>query len=168
MLVLEHAAFGPAHIGVRHLLQGDRQRLDDEVVDRKLVGRLAVLAFGGLRIDLLARVEELADVAVDGEVEYRHALRRRGQPLRDGAAHAVVRHDLVAAVLVERADLLIRHCRRASRRDCRRAGRRSGRAQAAAGLCLLDVAGDDAAVRAGAFDAADIDAGVLGKAARQR
>ena len=55
MLVLEHSAFGPAHIGVRHALQRERQRLDDEVVDRELVGRLAVLVLRRGGVDLLAR-----------------------------------------------------------------------------------------------------------------
>ncbi len=43
VLVLEHAAVGPAHVRVRDLLQRDRERLHDEVVDRELVGGLAVL-----------------------------------------------------------------------------------------------------------------------------
>ena len=115
MLVLEHAAFGPAHIAVRHLLQRDRHRLDDEVVDRELVERLLFLVLGRRRVDLLARGEQLADVAVDGEIEGRNGLRRRGQALRDGAAHAVMRHDLVGALFEQREDLLVGHRRRDAR-----------------------------------------------------
>jgi hypothetical protein len=55
VLVLEHAALGPGHVGVRHALQRQRQRLDDEVVDRELVGRLAVLVLRRGGVDLLAR-----------------------------------------------------------------------------------------------------------------
>ena len=56
MLVLEHAGLGPADIGVRHPLQRQRQRLDDEIVDRNLVGRLAVLVFRRCCVDFFARV----------------------------------------------------------------------------------------------------------------
>ena len=165
MLVLEHAGIGPAHVGVRHALQSQRQRLDDEIVDRKLVGRLAVLVLGRRGVDLLARLEQLADVAVDGQVEMRNGLHRRREPLRNGAAHAVVRHEIVAAVVVERADLLVRH----RRRDERCAGGRCGRrAQALARFCRLDIAGDDAAVRAGALDAAEFDVGVFRQPPRKR
>ena len=76
MLVLEHAAFGPAHVGVGNALQRQRQRLDDEIVDRKLVGRLAVLVLGRGGVDLLARGQELADVAVHRQVEMRDGLHR--------------------------------------------------------------------------------------------
>ena len=42
-----------------------------------LSGRLAVLALGGRGIDLLAGVEQLADVAIDRQVEMRDGLLRR-------------------------------------------------------------------------------------------
>ena len=74
MLVLQHAGFGPAHIGIRDSLQCEPQRLDDEIVDRELVGGLAVLVLRRLRVDLLACGGELADVAIDGEIEMRDGL----------------------------------------------------------------------------------------------
>src|SRR5258707_1394453 len=43
MLVPQHRAFGPCHVGVRDPLQCERKRLDHEIVDRDFVGRLAVL-----------------------------------------------------------------------------------------------------------------------------
>ena len=70
MLVLEHAAFGPGHVGVGHALQRQRQRLDDEVVDRELVDGLAV-GLGGGSVDLLACGQQLADIAVEREIEMR-------------------------------------------------------------------------------------------------
>ena len=81
-LVLEHAAFGPGDVRLRHALQRERHRLDDEVVDRELVGRLALLVLRRRRVDLLARGEQLADIAVDGEIE----MRDRQLRLRSGAA----------------------------------------------------------------------------------
>src|SRR4029079_10415865 len=95
-------------------------------------------------IDLLARVEQTADVAVDGEIEGRNALRGRCQALCDGAAHAVVRHDLVGTFLEQRKYLLVRH-RRRDRRRCTRC--RGWRLQALAGFRTLELAGDAAAVR---------------------
>jgi hypothetical protein len=35
-------------------------------------------------------------------------------------------------------------------------------------FCCFNVAGDDAAMRAGAFDAADVNAGLFGEAASER
>src|SRR5581483_7779975 len=157
----------------RHALQGERQRLDDKVVDRKLVGRLAVLVlasfFGRGGVDLLARFKELADIAVNGEIKMRNGLHRSGEPLRDSAAHAIMRHELVAALVVQRADLLIRH----GRRDERRRGAcwcrwRAGCTQATSGFRFLDIARNHAAMWAGAGNAADIDASVLGETARER
>ena len=107
MLVLEHAAFGPGHVRVRDALQRERERLDDEVVDRELVGRLAVLVLGRGGVDFLARGQKLADVAVDRQVEVRDGLLRLDQPPRDDLAHVVVRDDLVAALFEQRPDLVV-------------------------------------------------------------
>ena len=82
VLVLEHGAFGPGHVGVGHALERKRERLDHEIVDRNLVGRLAVLVLAGGGVDLLARRQELADVAVDRKVE----MRDRSASPRAGAA----------------------------------------------------------------------------------
>ena len=166
MLVLEHAAFGPAHIAVGNPLQRDRHRLDDEVVDRELVERLLFLVLWRRGVDLLARREQLADVAIHRQVEMRNGLHRSGQPLRDGAAHAVMRDDLVAARFEQRAGSA---CPTSTARSpARRRRRRCRRFQALAGFGVLDIARDDAAMRAGAVDARELDAGFLGEAARQR
>ena len=44
VLVLDHVAVGPGDVGVRHVAQRQRHGLDDHVVDRELVGRLAILS----------------------------------------------------------------------------------------------------------------------------
>ncbi len=165
MLVLEHPAVGPAHIAIGNLLQRDRHRLDDEIVHRELVERLLVLVGRRLLVDLLACGQQFADVAIDRQIEMRDGLHRGGQALRDRAPHAVMRHDLVGALLEQRPDLLIRH-RRRKRRPARRRSRR--RLQALAGFRLVDVARDDAAMRPGADDAGNLDAGLLGQTPRQR
>ncbi len=158
-VMLEHAALGPGHVGVGNALQRERQRLDDEVVDRELVGRFAVLVLGRGGVDLLARGKELADVAVEREIEVRDGELGLDQPPRDHLADVVVWHDLVAAGLEQRPDLVVGRRLHRERSQCR---------YALAGPGRLDVAGDDAAMRAGAAHAAELDAGGLGKAARQR
>ena len=75
-----------------------------------------------------------------------------GEPLRDGAAHAVVRHDLVAALFEQRADLLSDIDGRDWRAPQPPARRRAA-VTALAGFRAFDVARDDAAVRARALDA---------------
>src|SRR6516164_6650147 len=167
MLVLEHAGFGPAHIGVWNALQRERQGLDDEIVDRKLVRGLAILVHRRGAIDLLARLQKFAYVAIDGEIEMRNRLYRCSEPRGDGAAHTVMRHELVAAVLVKRADLLIGYRRRDhGSGTAGRSGRR--RAQAAAFARGRDIAGDHAAMRSRTLDTADFDAHLFGEPARKR
>ena len=46
MLEAQDAVVGPHRVRRRHALQRERQRLDDEVVDRELVGRLPSSFFG--------------------------------------------------------------------------------------------------------------------------
>jgi hypothetical protein len=56
VLVLDHVLVGPGDIGVRHIAQRQRQRLDHHVVDRELVGRLVVFHGAALlSCDLRAR-----------------------------------------------------------------------------------------------------------------
>src|SRR5258705_334397 len=86
MLVLEHAAVGPAHIAVGNPLQRDGERLDGEIIDRELVERFLFLVLWRRGIDLLARREQLADIAVHRQIKMRHRLYRGGEPLRNGAA----------------------------------------------------------------------------------
>ena len=166
-LCLSMPAFGPAHIGVGDALQRERQRLDDEVVDRELVGRLAVLVLGRGGVDLLARGRELADVAVDRQVEMRDGLRSR----RSAAARwcgACRRAARTRRSLPRRAR---GSAGRTSRRDSWRRLQPEplpGAPQAFAGFGALDVARDHPAMRAGALHALQIDAGVLRQAARER
>ena len=56
----QDAVLGPHRVRGRHALQGQRQRLDDEVVDRELVGRRAVACFGRGGIGLLAQRQQRA------------------------------------------------------------------------------------------------------------
>ena len=120
VFVLEHAGFGPGHVGVGHPDQRQRHRLDDEVVDRELPGRLAVGALGRGGVDVLARRQQLVDGAGDREVEMRDRLLRQHQALGDDLAHVVVGHDLVGAGLEQRADLVVGRRLHRSRRGCRR------------------------------------------------
>jgi len=91
MLVLEHGAVGPGDVGIRDFLQRQRQGLDDEIVDRELVGGLAVLVFRRRRIDVFACGEQRVERAVEREIEMRDGLFRLGQPPRDDAAAKVAR-----------------------------------------------------------------------------
>src|SRR3954452_8154521 len=77
-----------------------------------------------------------------------------------------MRDKLVGAFLIKSEDLLVRHRWRDAR--CAGGGCGSRRLQPLAGLCLFDIAGDDAAMRARAVDARDIDTGLLGETARER
>ena len=99
MLVPEHGPFGPGHIGVRNALERERERFDDKVVDRNLVGGLAVLVLRRGGVDLFARRDELADVALEREIEMRNSELRFDKAPRDHLADIVVRDGLVRAGL---------------------------------------------------------------------
>ena len=158
MLEAQDAVAGPHRVRRRHALQGERQRLDDEVVDRELVGRfVALLRRAGVR--LLAQLEQRVELDVHREIEMRDGLLGFGQPRGDGLAHAVERHFLVVDALVERLDLRGRR----ARRHCG-----PGRASRAARDRRLDVGRDDAAVRTRAAEPRQIDAALAGKPPRQR
>ena len=110
-------------------------------------------SFGEVCVHALARPQQLVEAAVDGQVEMRDGLLRQRQALRDHLAHAVVRHDLVGTLVVQRQDLVVRHalqCGRAAGAvlplgaTCR-AG--LGSRSMTVGERALDVALDDAAVR---------------------
>src|SRR5215831_19217402 len=94
-LVPEHGAFGPGHVGVRDALERERKRLDDEIVDRNLVGRLAVLVLRRGGVDLLARRHELTDIALEREIEMRDGKLRFEEAPRDHLADIVVRDGVV-------------------------------------------------------------------------
>ena len=87
VLVLEDAALGPGHIGVRHAHECERHRLDDEIVDREFPGWLAVLAFARDRVDVLAGGHQLVDGARDRQIEMRDRLLRLDQTAGDDLAH---------------------------------------------------------------------------------
>ena len=90
----------------------------------------------------------------------RDGLRRLCQPRGDGLAHAVERDFLVARRLVQRLDLLGARTFGQRRRRARRG--RDGRTRSA-----FHVARNDAAVRTGAAQARQIDAGFAGETPRQ-
>ena len=167
MLVLEHRAFGPGHVGFRHLLQRQRQRLDDEIVDRDLVGRLAVLVLWRGGVDLFARSQKPADVAVEREIKMRNGELRFEEPAGDHLADAVVRDRVVGAGLEQCDDFLVgRRLHDRGRRGCCCGSRRSH--DPAARLGCFHIARNNAAVRAGTLDARKVDASLLRKPARQR
>ena len=171
MPVLEHAALGPRGVGVGHALQRERKRFDDEIVDRQLPERLAILVLGRGAVDLLARGQETADVAIDREVEVRDGKAGLREPLGDDPSHAVVRHELVGAFWIERADLLVGRATNGGRRHACGRRRRSGRCRrqnVLGGFCRFDVGRDDAAMRARAPDTGEVDAGLFGQPPRQR
>src|SRR5262245_8379900 len=95
MLVLEQSGLGPAYIGIGNALECDRKCLDDEVIDGKLVGRLAVLPLWRSGINLFARSCQATEVAIHRFVEMRDGLYRGREPLRNGPAHVVMRNQLV-------------------------------------------------------------------------
>src|SRR5205823_9901105 len=100
-------------------------------------------------VDLLARGKELADIAVEREIEMRDGELGLDQPARDQLADVVVRDDVVAARLEQRADFFVGwHWQR----ECCRGGR-----EALTGARRLDIARDDAAMWTGAGDAIELD-----------
>src|SRR5439155_26577400 len=140
-----------------------RQRLDDEIVDRELVGRLAVGAGRG-SIDLLTRGQKLADVAVEREIEMRDGGLRLDQAAGNDFSHIVMGNDFVAVRLEQRADFFIR-------RGCdgeRRGGWRRSGSEPLARFRRLDVARDDAAMRPRSLNTREVDTGFSGQPPRER
>jgi hypothetical protein len=124
MFEAHDAVAGPDRIGVRYLAKRQRKRLDHEVVDRQPEGRLAVPAFHGTGIDVLAQSEEAIDL--EHPLKDRNADRRLGLGPDAGRsyAHAVERHDLVRTIAVGLADCLLD-------------GLRSGACLGSSGVCRL-------------------------------
>src|SRR4029077_10398632 len=127
-----------------YALKRKSERLDDEIVDRDLVGRLAFLVLAGGGGDLFAGGDELVDVAVHREIEMRDGQLRLEQAARDHFADVVVRNDLIRTRFEQGPDLVVgRHLHGERGRD-RRGGRsRGGKPLARFGR--FDVARDDAA-----------------------
>src|SRR4029077_18375311 len=125
---------------------------------------LALLVLWRQGVDLLAPSQELADIAIEGEIEMRNGELRLDQAARNHSAHVVMRHDLVAAGLEQRANPLVgrgrngRHWRRGwdGRRRCD---------QPLAGFCGFDVARNDSPVRTGTLNAAKLEGRFLCEAA---
>ena len=170
VLVLEHSALSPGHIRVGHTLQRHGQRLDDEVIDRNLVGRLAVFVFRSGGVDLLAQRQKRIELAVDCEIEMRDRLLGLDQTTRNRLAHRIMRDFLERTRLEEFPDGRIGHAlrRTAGRsRRCRR--RRSGRSDSpTASDGGFHIALDDAAMRARALDPGEINARILCQTTRER
>src|SRR5262249_30543105 len=152
MLVPEQGAFGPGHVGVRDALERERKRLDDEIVDRNLVGRLAVLVLRRGGFDLLARRHELTDIALEREIEMRDGKLRFEEAPRDHLADIVVRDCVVRAGLEQRADLLVGG-RLHGRRERAGGGRRGGSCDPTAPPGRLPLPRGGAARRARTLDA---------------
>ena len=117
----------PRGIGGGHAARGGRERLDEEVVDRQLVG-----AIGG-GVERLAQREQLADGHGAGDEVVRVLVHGLGEAGGDGAAHAAGGRVGVGG-----------------ERGARGAGCRCG-----GGLEFLNVGQRDAAAGAGAFDFGD-------------
>ena len=166
--MLEHGALGPGHIGVGHAHQSQSHALDDEIIDRDLVGGLAIDRRRRL-VDLLAQGQQLVEIAIHRQVEMRDRLLGLHEAARDGLAHGIMRDLFVAAGLVELLDLLVAHGRDRRARGLRGGGSGGcGRSFHAASDGGLHVALDDAAMGAGAAHDGQIKPRVLGDATRQR
>ena len=159
MLVLDHGAFGPRGIGIRHRLQRHRHRLDDHVVDRQLVGRhiaLVGLLHRRRRIDLRAQRQQRIEFAVERQVEMRDGGLGLDQAARDGLAHIVMRDELVGAFLEQFQHLIVRHRLywrgRSGGRSAGGRGLRGRRLGATTGNRRVDIGLYHPAMRAGAGD----------------
>ncbi|SPU46072.1 Uncharacterised protein [Brevundimonas diminuta] len=146
-------------VRLRHHFQRQGGGLDDEVVHRDLDAlRLQHL------VHLGADSHQLVDLAVDEQGEMRHVLHAVDHTTRHGLLHPIQRDQVVAAVRnahLRQRQSLARLCGGCSRR-------RDGGRLSAALACGLHVALDDAAVRTGALDGLQIQAGLGGQTARQR
>ena len=142
--MLQHPRFGPCHIGVRNTLEGKRQRLDDQIVQRDFPNRVAVLVLWGGGVHLFAKSKQGVDLRVDRQIIMRDRLLRFDQSLGDDLADVVVRDDFETALFVKLGNLGIRHRRRDSGASAgfRRRQRRFS------GLDPFDIRLDHAAMRA--------------------
>src|SRR6202050_2802805 len=150
----QDAVAGPDCIRRRQPLQGPRVGADEKVVERKFERWIAVCILWCGAIGLLAQRDQPPDVDVGGEMEVWNRLRLR-EARRDGAAHAVERHFLVAAGRIERLDV-------GGAGTFRPRGKRCG------GWRIFNIARDDAAPRTRAVQAGKIDPALGGEPPRQR
>ena len=79
--VFDQLVAGEADVAVRHLDQGLRQRLDQQIVDRQL--HAAALEAG---VELAAKLQQRVELDVDRQVDVRDLLLRFGQTARDRLA----------------------------------------------------------------------------------
>ena len=105
-------------------LQRQRQRADNEIVERELECRIAVAVFGRGAIGFFAQGGEAVDSNVSGEIEMRDSLLGLLQARGDGPAHSVERDFLVARRIVERLDLIGAHSFRGRHERCASFGSR--------------------------------------------
>ena len=78
MVETQNAVAGPYRIRRRHPLQSERQRADDEIVDRKLESGIAVLVLGRGGVGFLAQRDQPIDGDVRRQIEVRNAFARPG------------------------------------------------------------------------------------------
>ena len=163
--MLEHRAFSPGDIRVRHFLERHSKCLDDEVIDRDFVSGLAINIRRAL-VDVFAQRHQLVEFAINREVEMRDRLLGFDQTTRNRLAHRVMRDLFIAAGLEQLLDLFITHgrCHWCARRRC--SSRRS--LQRATGHCSLHIALHNTAMRAGARDARHINASFFRKTLGER
>ena len=171
--VLQHGGLGPGDVGLRHAGECQRQRFDDEVVDRDLEGRFSVPVLRGRSVDLLAQGQERVELAIRADVEMRDGLLGLAEAARNGLAHVVVRLLGEGAGREHLLDRLVRGgCRLGGRGCLGRSFRNSGRGGrslgAAAGERCLHVAFHHAAMRAGAGDRRQVEVVFLGNAPGER
>ena len=168
MPVFHHCLVGPGNIRIRDIAQGERQRLDDHVVDRQLVGWLSILfRCGG--VQLCPKRHQRIEFAIDSDIEMRDRLLRFLQPLGNGLAHAVMLDEFVGPFGKVLQDRIARHAgwHRSGSRCCGGLCFRCGLA-GAGGNRSLDIALDDTAMWTGTADGCEVEPRFPGEAARQR
>jgi hypothetical protein len=67
------AVSGPAHIGIGDADQRQRQRLDDEIIDRDLIAGLPSLSFGAAALIASRRLASV-EVAIGSQIKMRYRL----------------------------------------------------------------------------------------------
>jgi hypothetical protein len=124
-------------------------------------------AVGEALVDLAARFQERVEFDIDGQREVRDIAEAFRHALGDGFAHEIERHEIVAAradaLAFKRLERRRRLLRRGRARDFPRLLRGARRLGSRFNVRL-----HDAPIWAGALEAAQINAALLRKAARQR
>src|SRR6478672_971843 len=95
MLEAENTVARPYRVGSSDALERSRPGLDDEIVERELERRLAILVLWRGGIGLLAHRDQAAGIEIGCQIKMRDRPLGFDQPRRDGAAHGVERHFLI-------------------------------------------------------------------------